>query len=473
MDAVPSKSIDVHGTDVEERHAAMADLVMNNSTDGTAFFLTDLGDVYRKFVAWQQQLPSIEPFYAVKCNGDHMILRLLAALGVNFDCASMAEIEAVLNLGVTPDRIIFANPCKAITHLQYARKVGVRMMTFDNEFELSKIAQHYPEAALVLRILVDDSKSRCRLGLKFGADMDSVAGLLSAAKYLGLDVIGVSFHAGSGASDATTYGDAIRRVKTVFEQAAAIGFDLELVDVGGGFPGHAIGDGGVRFEDIATELTRALSEYFPGFDNKFVTDGEHNNNQPQQRRVRVIAEPGRYFVASASSLGTCITSKRRIVVPSDIDGTETSSYMYYINDGVYGSFNCILFDHAEVHAKVLYTSTGVPSTCIKHEENRPAEDVDVVDTSGQQMYPASLWGPTCDSMDCVQKQVMLPELSVGDWLVFDNMGAYTSCAASTFNGFALSQHVYTFTRKAGCVSEAVVVPIISSVPARVVPTISS
>jgi len=47
----------------------------------------------------------------------------------------------------------------------------------------------------------------------------------------------------------------------------------------------------------------------------------------------------------------------------------------------------------------------------------------------------SLWGPTCDSMDCVYQKYQLPNLSVGDWLVFEDMGAYTMAAGSDFNGF--------------------------------------
>lgn len=57
---------------------------------------------------------------------------------------------------------------------------------------------------------------------------------------------------------------------------------------------------------------------------------------------------------------------------------------------------------------------------------------------------SSVWGPTCDSIDCVAPLCMLPDaLEVGDWLGFDNMGAYTICAASTFNGFETSEVHYT------------------------------
>lgn len=102
-----------------------------------------------------------------------------------------AEIAAVLDLGVDPSRIIYANPCKQASHIRYAADRGVRMMTFDNAEELHKCKKHHPNAQLVLRILTDDSRSVCRFGTKFGAALGITRGLLALAKELELDVIGV------------------------------------------------------------------------------------------------------------------------------------------------------------------------------------------------------------------------------------------------------------------------------------------
>lgn len=128
---------------------------------------------------------------AVKCNPDPMVLRLLAALGAGFDCASKSEIQAVLDLDVDPSRIIYANPCKQASFIRFAASKNVEMMTFDNAEELYKIKDLYPNAKLVIRILADDSKSLCKLGLKFGASLSCTASLLKTARELGLDVIGV------------------------------------------------------------------------------------------------------------------------------------------------------------------------------------------------------------------------------------------------------------------------------------------
>lgn len=121
----------------------------------------------------------------------------MAFLGAGFDCASKNEIQKVLDLGVSPDRIIFANPCKQASYIKYAYKMGVEYMTFDNEHELYKIKDNHPNAKCVLRIITNDADAICRFSMKFGADMDSSLKLIETAVKLGLDLVGVSFHVSS------------------------------------------------------------------------------------------------------------------------------------------------------------------------------------------------------------------------------------------------------------------------------------
>ncbi|GLB44734.1 putative Orn Lys Arg decarboxylase class-II family protein [Lyophyllum shimeji] len=373
-----------------------------------AFFVADLSQVYRQHQRWVTCLPEIQPFYAVKCNPDPYVIRLLAALGTGFDCASNGEISQVLDVGsIDPSRIIFANPCKAVSFVRNAAKMGVEMMTFDNADELYKIARAHANAKLVVRILTDDSKSLCRFGVKFGAPLVAVPGLLAKARELGLDVVGVSFHVGSGCYDPSVYNDAIMRARAVFDMGKDAGYSFTLLDVGGGFED-------ALFEQAATVLTQAIDQYFP--------DRQH---------LKIIAEPGRFYVSKAFKLAANIIARRApLTEPSDMESSEASSdqpgVMYYINDGVYGAFNCILFDHQVIHPYVLSLngSFHVPSS--------------------EPQKLSSVWGPTCDSIDCVSPKTMLPSaLRVGDWLGFENMGAYTVCAASQFNGFELSNVIYT------------------------------
>lgn len=120
-----------------------------------------------------------------------MVVKLLASLQCGFDCASKSEIQQVLDLGVDPSRIIYANPCKQASFVRFAAQHNVARMTFDNAEELAKIKRLYPGAELLLRILTDDSNSLCQLGLKFGAPLENVPHLLQTAKDLELNVVGV------------------------------------------------------------------------------------------------------------------------------------------------------------------------------------------------------------------------------------------------------------------------------------------
>lgn len=184
---------------------------------------------------------------------------------------------------------------------------------------------------------------------------------------------------GTGASNASAYVTAIRDAKIVFGYGKSLGFDMNLLDIGGGFQDS-------NLEDIACVLRPILKEEFPG--------------------VRLLAEPGRYYVRSAYTLACKVLSRRRHSGTDHHDRPD----MLYQNDGVYGNFMNVLIEKETVRPSlVAYTwpfhSRG-NNTRRKLEEHR-----------------YTIWGPTCDSMDCVAKDVpMTSEIRIGDWLKYKNMG---------------------------------------------------
>ncbi|XP_075051354.1 antizyme inhibitor 2 [Mixophyes fleayi] len=383
---------------------------VSQTDDQDAFFVADLGDIVKKHLRFLKALPRVKPFYAVKCNSSRGVVQILAEMGAGFDCASKTEIELIQSIGVKPKNIIYANPCKQISQIKFAAMNGVQMMTFDNEVELSKVSQSHPNAKMVLRIATDDTKASGPLSIKFGAPLKSCRHLLERAKNLNVDVIGVSFHVGTGCSNPKTYAESISDARLVFEMASEFGYKMWLLDIGGGFPGRD--DKKNLFNEICAVINPALDLYFP-----------------EASGVEIIAEPGRYYVASAFSLAVNIIAKKEVQV--DYCGSDdgeiypSKNIMYYVNDGVYGSFNCIFFDHAHPNPILL---------------KKPSPD--------QPLYSSSLWGPTCDGLDKIAEHLQLPELYVGDWFLFDNMGAYTVVASSTFNGFLQSRIHYAMSRVA-------------------------
>ncbi|KAF8385023.1 odc-1 [Pristionchus pacificus] len=404
----------------------------NMKDNDEAFMIINLDALYERFKLWKRELPQIEPFYAVKCNSDETMVQALAALGVGFDCASREEIDIVMRMGVAQERIIYANPCKTRSFIAHAEEKGVTMMTFDNAEELEKIAKHHKCPELILRIAVSDPTATCPLNLKFGAEpVKQAPELLKRAADLGIAVIGVSFHVGSGCNDPSAYRVALGHARNLFDLGLGLGHKMEIVDIGGGFPG---GEHHTPFEQIAALIRSAVGEFFP---------------EPE---VRLIAEPGRFFAARPFTLVANVIAHTAVpaekITKNACDAAATG-HMYYINDGVYGSFNCILFDHA-------------------HPTGRPLFDIE------GEKYPSTIWGPTCDSLDQIEDKKMMRALDVGDWLIYEvryicrsiidryrtptidnrpddrnliarslqDMGAYTCAASTTFNGFQRPTPIY-------------------------------
>ncbi|KAM6914141.1 ornithine decarboxylase-like [Lycodopsis pacificus] len=407
------------------------------------FYVASLDRIFERHLRWRTNLPRVTPFYAVKCNNDASVLRMMSALDTGFDCASKGEIQQILSLGVTPDKIIYAHTTKPLSHIKYACTHGVNMMTFDSEEELRKISLGHAKAKLVLRIAVDDSASKIRLSSKFGARLESVGKLLGRAGELGLEVIGISFHVGSGCTGSLAFKQAIADARRVFDMGNLLGLQMSLLDIGGGFSVRE--DCQVAFEEFSEVINGALEEFFP-----------------PDSGVQIIAEPGRYYVDSAFTLAANIIAKR--VIADDMDEHNGDSYqmslmaphgkaplhreassgdihaqpqngkdncpdrtmMYYLNDGVYGSLSCLINDAAHTQVEPYLNRVNINPIVVESNEQR---------------YQSVIWGPTCDSFDKVTDSCWIPELHVGDWLLIDNMGAYSVSLSTDFNGFERA-HIY-------------------------------
>ncbi|DBB08932.1 TPA: Mitochondrial 2-oxoadipate and 2-oxoglutarate transporter [Trebouxia sp. C0006] len=365
-------------------------------------YVLDLGAVVRLYEAWVHLMPRVHPFYAVKCNTDPAMVSLLAALGAGFDCASEWEADTVLGLGVPADRIVFANACKRPCDIRFAAAKGLQLTTFDTESELHKLARWHPSTEALLRIRADDPQARCQLGNKYGALMEDCGGLLATAQQLNIKVVGVAFHVGSGATNPQAFADAIAAARLVFDQATQLGFHMRILDIGGGFAGGCFdAQGKVQLGQVPLAVNSALATYFP------------------DPTVKVIAEPGRYFAEACCTFACMVFGIRAQKL---LDGEQ--GYDYWITDGLYGSMNSVMYDHATLTTRPL-TAAWSKNESEVATEHQPASE---------QLYKSTVFGPTCDGLDTVLTNYSLPKLCNGDWLVFPNMGAYTLSGASNFNG---------------------------------------
>jgi len=262
------------------------------------FYVVDLHAALDKLALWRRELPAVEPHYAVKCNSDQALLLALAQAGCNFDCASAAEIDLVIGLDVPPSRIVFAHPVKQPSHLRRAREAGVALTVFDGAHELPKLAKEHMSCALLLRIEVEDSGAQHPLSNKYGASTANAPALLAQAAELGLHVVGVSFHVGSGNTSPSAFYDAVAAAATIFDSATAMGLKMSVLDVGGGFPGVKDEKEMTIFQAMASNLQAALDEFFP------------RDAAAHRGGVRLIAEPGRYIACTTHHLAVCVIGKK-------------------------------------------------------------------------------------------------------------------------------------------------------------------
>ena len=275
-----------------------------------SFYTLNLSVLEHVYEEWTEALPHVKPYYAVKCNPNPDIVRTLAYLGSNFDCASPAEIQQVLDVGVEPERILYANPCKRVQDIAFAKENGILRTTFDSVCELKKIAAAFPDAQLLLRIRADDPSARCNLGVKYGAEEHDWDVLLFTARTLGLDVIGISFHVGSFASSPKVFDEAVRTAERAADLAREHGHDPRIIDIGGGF-------------SSVSGLPKSIRA---------------------PKGTTLIAEPGRFFVERIMELHTPVI------------GLKGSGLT--ISESLYGAFNCILFDHAQPQLKEVRDEFG-------------------------------------------------------------------------------------------------------------------
>lgn len=385
-----------------------------------SFLVTNLATIMSQMVQWRKELPMVEPFYAVKCNPDPVVLRLLSHLGCNFDCATMGEIDLVCNglgeelsfgaKGLVSRGIVYANPAKMVHMIDFALSQSVAMTVFDGEDELHKMVSvsRHERLQLLLRLTTDDVASVCRFSKKFGCPAGpEVVRLLKVAKTLGLNVVGVSFHVGSGCGDAAAYSKALSDAANVFAAGRDLGFtDMHVVDLGGGYPGDTTsgygGEGMPTFVDLAKAIREGIAGFLAALPPQDVL------------KMRFIAEPGRYFVSACTTVATKIYARKE-----SPKHTHSNGQALYVDDGVYGTFNNVVYDHA--HPIPLH----LPSVLSKASDDKV------------ELWPTAVFGPTCDGLDqmCVPEHTLLPKAAIGDWLIWENMGAYTHTASFVFNGY--------------------------------------
>ncbi|KAM9436684.1 antizyme inhibitor 1a isoform 1-T4 [Clarias gariepinus] len=372
-----------------EGDTALRDVINKHISDQTqaqksAFFVADIGAIIWQQIRWKTHMEQVRPFYDVKCNSSAVVVEILAALGTGFVCSSKHELDLVKSFGVPAQDVILGGACKQLSLIKYAAKLGIRLLVCDNEAEMRKIARSHPNAKLLMQVYTAGCCEHEETAMPFGCTLKDCRHLLECAKELSLNVTGVKFHVPSCCSEPEDFAHAVSDARCVFDMGEKLGFAMNVLDIGGGFGGTE-----TQLEKVKRALKPMLEAYFP-------------HSTP----VSVIAEPGAYYVSAAFSLAVSIISKKmaaqgaRHHTPNTLSANVAPEFTYCLNDGVFGSFACKLLDE----------SVPVPSLLKEISATEP-------------FFSSSLWGNTNNDLDQVLESCLLPELSVGDWLVFNHIGA--------------------------------------------------
>jgi ornithine decarboxylase len=359
---------------------------------GSPLLILDCARVRTQYRSLRRALPGVDLHYALKPMPHPAVVRAVIEEGGWLDLATTGEVQLVAALGIAPARCIHTHPIKRARDIRNALGFGVRTFVADNADEVRKFARYGERSALLLRVSFRAPGAVCDLSRKFGCDPEDALMLARLAASLGIDVQGFSFHVGSQSPDALKHVEAIEACARLLRLARRerLG-SLDTLDIGGGFPidylQHA-----VAIRSFCAPIRAALA--------------------PLPKRVRVFAEPGRFIAGPAAIAVATVMGRAR----------REGHWWYYLDDGLYSSYSGQLYDHARY----------------------PVESL----RQGAPLMPSVLAGPTCDSIDVIAENLMLPQLKVGDLIIGRAMGAYTWASASEFNFFPRAT-VVAVNRRAG------------------------
>lgn len=364
----------------------IVEFLRDRREDGPCLVL-DLDVVRDNYLAFARALPDTRIFYAVKANPEARVLELLSRLGSCFDTASVAEIEMVLAAGAGPERISYGNTIKKEHDIKRAYELGVRLFAVDCEAEVEKVSRAAPGSKVFCRMLCNGLGAEWPLSRKFGCASEMAPRVLEHAHRLGLVAFGLSFHVGSQQRNPRMWNGALKTAASIFRDLAERGINLQMVNLGGGFPTKYL----KKVPAVKTYGQAILQSLHRHFGNRI---------------PETIIEPGRGMVGNAGVI------EAEVVLISKKSNDDKVKWVYLD----IGKFNGL--------AETMDEMIRYPI--------RTAFD-------GEPTEPCVVAGPSCDSVDVLYENepYLLPiGLEIGSKVLIEGAGAYTTTYSTVgFNGF--------------------------------------
>jgi ornithine decarboxylase len=271
---------------------------------------------------------------------------------------------------------------KSLRFLKMAASYGVSYFSFDSVDEVEKISKIIPNSHVYVRLSVPNEGSEWPLSKKFGVELDEALDLFLYAKKKRLNPVGITFHVGSQCTNLYNWNIALDKAKTLWDMAEKKKIRLNLLNIGGGYP-ITYTKNVISIETIEKNVNSLIYDRFP-------------------KETEVHIEPGRAVIGDAGIFVTSVIGKAQ----------RGDDEWLYLDVGV---FNGLMESVGGIRYSYIVESDKYTS----HKK------------------PWTVAGPSCDSFDIIDSNVVLPEPHVGNLVLILSSGAYTISYASEFNGFSI------------------------------------
>ncbi|NWF75297.1 MAG: type III PLP-dependent enzyme [Nitrospirae bacterium] len=359
---------------------------LDHTTQETPYLIIDSEKLKEKVFMIGSSILNSKVFYAVKANPDIEVLRFLNKLKMGFEISSEGELEVLAALKVKPDKIISSNPVKSLKFLKKASMYGIKYFAFDSPEEVDKLVKYIPGCNVYVRLSVPNEGSEWPLSKKFGVELDDALELLKYAKEKKLKPTGITFHVGSQCTNMYNWNIALDKAETLWNMAAKKNIVLRLLNIGGGYPIRYTRDV-LSIEAIERNINELIYDRFP-------------------QDIDIHIEPGRAVIGDAGIMVTSVIGKAR----------RGDGEWLYIDVGVFNG--------------LMESIGGIKYTYIVETDKN---------VRGKKSW--TIAGPSCDSFDVIDKNVILPEPNIGNLMLILSGGAYTVSYASEFNGFCIPKTI--------------------------------
>ena len=378
-------------------HQYAQELARNASHD--AFFVADLTSLPNLINEWRAQLPRVEPYYAINCNADIRLLKVLSSYGLGFHCSSRQQKEIALDF-LQPQRLSYTTVWTR-SRLDEVNFSNIGLLGFDSAADLRRMAKAKITNKLILNIRLSGDES------VFGCDVSEAPELLQLASDFGLDCIGIGFNL--CAQRLGLFDSIFEYAARLFAIGRSMGLNMQVMNLGGGFP-SPFSRHSPSFEQICEQTNTSLDYYFPS---------------EEYQNMSIIATPGRFFASSVFTLATRIVDRFETdasqITNDDFDANRPG-FIYKISEGYYGPFGCSIVPNCYPECLPLF-------------EDETSE-----------LFYGRIHGPSInDEFDVVQEQCQLRQLMPGEWLLWDNMGSYSIKNADSLDEPCTNPQVYYFS----------------------------